>query len=263
MSLINKIKLLFRFIKYKFTSVTIYKIHSPFVFKLCEDILHNDTSFYDHTLIESLRTILLADNNKINVSDYGAGSLINNKRSRKIKKITAYAQSPKYAGLLSRIVYYFKPSSIIELGTSVGISAMYLATPCKTVPVYSIEGCPETAALANKNIEKLKYKNIHIINGTFDDVLPQILTKTSNPSLIFFDGNHRKDPTLKYFNTCLKHIDNESIMIFDDIHWSDEMEQAWNEIKNHPDVTVSIDLFHLGLVFFKKELSKQNFIIRF
>ena len=98
--------------------------------------------------------------------------------------------------------------------------------------------------------------------GSFDEELPKILA-SNTPDFVFFDGNHRKDPTLRYFNWCLDKATDDSIFIFDDIHWSDDMESAWDDIKSHKRVTVTIDLFEMGIVFFKKKQAKQHFIVRF
>jgi len=57
-------------------------------------------------------------------------------------------------------------------------------------------------------------------------------------------------------------INNDSIAVVANIHESDAMEQAWEAIKKDPNVTVSVDAYHLGLLFFRKEQRKQHFIIR-
>jgi predicted O-methyltransferase YrrM len=174
-------------------------------------------------------------------------------------------KSEKYGQLLFRLVNHFKPNTILELGTSLGISTAYLASANPNSKVITIEGCPNIASEAKKNFEILGLKNIESVIGNFDSVLPAALCQlpTADCKLVFFDGNHKKEPTLRYFNQCLELADNTSVFIFDDIHWSNEMEEAWEEIKSHPQVTVTIYLFFLGLVFFRKEQVKQNFIVRF
>ena len=140
---------------------------------------------------------------------------------------------------------------------------MYLAAPSCVNRLVTIEGCPETAKLAEGNFKKINIKNIKQIIGNFDDVLPETLKQYSNPDFIFFDGNHTEEATLRYFRQCFPFISNESIFIFDDINWSQGMKNAWNKIKDHHSVKVTIDLFFIGIIFFRKELSKENFVIRF
>jgi predicted O-methyltransferase YrrM len=152
---------------------------------------------------------------------------------------------------------------MLKLGTSLGISTAYLAMGNPHGQVTTIEGCPETAAAAANNFRILGLANIRQETGPFEEILPGLLGNLGNVDLFFIDGNHRKQPSLQYFHQCLQHIHDDSILILDDIHGSGEMEQAWDEIKQHPSVTLTIDLFRMGLVFFRKGLSREDFIIHF
>ena len=170
----------------------------------------------------------------------------------------------KYGQFLFRLAYHFKPNTILELGTSLGITTSYLAFANQNSKVITIEGCTNISSEAKNCFQSLGLNNIETVVGNFDSVLSSRLkTQDSRFDFVFFDGNHKKKPTLNYFNQCLSHATNDSVFIFDDIHWSDEMEEAWEEIKSHPKVIVTIDLFFLGLVFFRKEQAKENFVLRF
>jgi predicted O-methyltransferase YrrM len=226
-------------------------------------VINKKGSYYSFDKIELLRKKLLASQRQIDVTDMGAGK----SGKRTISEIAQRsAKSAKYCQLLFRIAYHLKPATILELGTSLGISTNYLASADPKAKIITIEGCPNTAAEAKKNFESLGLKNIESVIGNFDSTLPAVLANSQQLTaigLIFIDGNHRKEPTINYFSQCLSHATNDSVFIFDDIHWSDEMEEAWEEIKAHPQVTVTIDLFFLGLVFFRKEQAKENFTVRF
>jgi predicted O-methyltransferase YrrM len=161
------------------------------------------------------------------------------------------------------LVNRFQPEEVLELGTSLGISSAYLASANSKIKVITIEGCKEIAEKAKENFKKLGLQNIEQHLGNFDDVLPQLLSEKKKIDFVFFDGNHRKEPTLNYFKQCLAHAHEGSIFIFDDIYWSSEMKEAWNEIKMNERVTVTLDLFFMGIVFFRKEQVKQHFIIRY
>ncbi len=153
---------------------------------------------------------------------------------------------------------------MVELGTSLGITTCYLASGNKDALVYTFEGAPQIAAVANKNFQHLNFKNILLVQGNFDDTLSAQLTKIPSVNFAFVDGNHRKQPTINYFYQLLEKANENSIFIFDDIHWSNEMEEAWKEIQNHTSVTLTIDLFFIGIVFFRKEQKiPQHFAIRF
>ena len=252
------------YLKYLFSARSAGSIHSPFVFELYRDVIQNKSSFPGFRKVEELRSSLLRSSETIDTIDLGAGSNILSTKKKKISSIVkSYSKTEKYGRLLFRLADFFKPEKILELGTSLGLSTAYLASPSGSIRVTTLEGCPETADAARKNFKKISLENIEVITGNFNDTLSAALKKTGNPGLVFFDGNHRKEPTLRYFRECLEHSSAGSVFIFDDIHWSEEMEDAWIEIKKHSTVTCTIDLFFLGLVFFRKEMTKQDFVLRF
>jgi predicted O-methyltransferase YrrM len=240
-------------------------IHSPFVFDLIKNVLRDKKNYDHYQLIETRRQELLKRSEEIEVEDLGAGSAISKTKKRTVGTIAGSSLKPaKYAQLLYRMVNYYKPGTILELGTSFGITTSYLAAANDRAKVYTIEGSAAIAEIAKNTFAGLGLKNIEFIQGNFNDRLPGLLSKLNTIDLAFIDGNHRKEPTLDYFHQLLKHTNPTSILIFDDIHWSADMEAAWTEIKEHPSVTLTIDLFFIGIVFFNPDIShKQDFSIRF
>ena len=240
-------------------------IHSPFVFDFINNVLNDKKSYPCFSSIENLRQELLHDKRVIVVEDFGAGSLTVPFKQKKVSDITrAFLKPKKYAKLLFRIVKYYQPKTIVELGTSFGITTCYIAAANKDSEVYTFEGSKNTAAIAGEIFKKLQLHNVKIIQENFDDTLSQFLEKSNTIDFVFVDGNHKKIPTLNYFNQLLNHSTELSILIFDDIHWSKEMEEAWKEIQQHQQVTLTIDLFFIGIVFLKKDFkAKQHFTIRF
>ncbi len=240
-------------------------IHSPFVFDFVKNVL-NDSKFYDcYQIIEPLRKQLLKNNKLIEVEDFGAGSAFIATGKRKVNAIAKSSlKSKKFAQLLFRIAKYYKPGTMVELGTSFGITTCYLACANAASNVFTLEGSVAIGEIAKDNFNKASLKNINFIQGNFEETLPGVLNKTDRMGLVFVDGNHRKEATLHYFSEFLKRYTSSSIFIFDDIHWSREMEEAWTQIKMHPSVTLTIDLFFIGLVFFNPDIKvKQDFVIRF
>ena len=240
-------------------------VHSPFVFDFIKNVLNDCRHFYAYDAIERIREKLLSNDKVLQIEDFGAGSTVIKSNHRKINSIAKSSLKPKKFGqLMMRMVNYYGIKTSIELGTSLGVTTSYLASGNLKGQVITLEGSGEIANIAKQNFERLKLQNIEIVEGNFDDTLQKTLEKIPTIDLAFVDGNHRKAPTLDYFNQLLRKKTEQSIFIFDDIHWSKGMEEAWQQIQQHPDVTLTIDLFFIGLVFFRKEQKvAQHFSIRF
>ncbi len=241
-------------------------VHSPFVFTFINEVLNDDREYYCYNSIEQIREQLKINQTELVLDDFGAGSRVHASYKRKIAQIASSSLKPKkFAQLLFRMVNFYQPANILELGTSLGITTAYLACANGNIPVVTMEGAKAVAAIAKTNFEQLQLKNIEIAEGNFDDTLPKILQQLKTQTdFAFIDGNHRKEPTISYFEQLLLKTSEHSILIFDDIHWSKEMEEAWQYIKEHSSVTLTIDLFYIGIVFFRKEQKiKQHFSIRF
>jgi predicted O-methyltransferase YrrM len=239
-------------------------MHSPFVYTFIEKVLNDKTTYAAYPKIEAVRKTLLQNETEIDVEDFGAGSTVIKTKKRIVKDIAASSLKPKkYSQLLYRIVQFYKPKNIVELGTSLGITTAYLAA-ANAAAVTTMEGSTNIASIAANNFENLQLENINLVVGAFEKTLDPFLQKNAQIDLVFVDGNHRKEPTVQYFEAILPKLHNDSFLIFDDIHWSKEMEEAWEIIKTNNAVTMSIDLFFIGIVFFKKEFKiKQHFSIRF
>ncbi len=252
------------YIKYLLKAKDEHSLHSPFVFEFYTKVLKDKTPYVEYGEIENLRKQLLTDNRIINVTDFGAGAKTNKSIQRTVKDIAKKSlKKPSLAQLFFRIIKTFQYKNILDLGTSLGLTTAYLANVAAESQVVSFEGCAETAKIAQENFDKLSLKNIEIIIGNLDETLPKVLEKTKPLDFVFFDANHRYEPTIRYFEQCLAKVHENSCFIFDDIYWSEEMKQAWKTIQNHESVRVSIDLFWIGIVFFRKKQPKQHFILKF
>ena len=240
-------------------------MHSPFVFEFITKILNDKTINPEYEKVETLRSQLLNDNRVLEVEDFGAGSTVDKKNNRRISSIAKNAAKPKKFGqLLFRMIKHYQPATILELGTSLGITTSYLSLAKPDARLITMEGSKEIADKAKQNFKAIELKNIELIEGNFDDTLSSVVGGLSSVDFAFIDGNHRKDPTERYFEELLAKTNNDSILVFDDIHWSSEMKAAWETIKKDAAVTCSIDLFFIGIVFFRKEFKeKQHFVIRY
>src|ERR1700761_5161821 len=239
-------------------------IHSPFVFDLVTKVLNDGHSYPEYKPIEQLRKKLRQDQTLLQIEDFGAGSAFASAHTRSIASIARQAaKPPKLGQLLYRIARHYSPATVLELGTSLGLSTACLAAGAPQARLWTIEGAPAVADKARADLNLLGTK-ANILTGNFDSVLPGLLTEMPPVELAFIDGNHRCEPTLRYFDAIFRHAAPSAVLIFDDIHWSAGMETAWNTIRNDPRVYLTIDLFFIGLVFRREEFRiKQDFIIRF
>ncbi|NQX85997.1 MAG: class I SAM-dependent methyltransferase [Flavobacteriaceae bacterium] len=256
--MINKIV---AYIKFLLSSTNQHGVHSPFVYDLVTKCFYDSTRYDDYAKISTYKDKLLKDQTKINVTELGAGSRILKTNKRIVAKMTKSAGSttPR-AKLLYRLIQHLESRQILELGTSMGIATYSMHLAQKTFDITTIEGCPNISAFTKENFKNYGVDNVELKTGNFKDVLKDLTHNTYD--LIYFDGNHQKQATIDYFETLLPTANNNTLFIFDDIYWSKGMTEAWNTIKDHPQVTVSIDTFFWGFVFFRKEQQKEHFIIR-
>lgn len=239
--------------------------HSPFVFEFIRNVLNDKTVYPEYGIVEKLRSQLTADMTMLDVEDFGAGSSVSKTNQRSVASIARNAAKPKKPGqLLFRMVRHYQPKTILELGTSLGITSSYLALGNPGGRLITLEGASAVARQAKLNFEKIKLSGISLKEGNFDNTLPSVIKEQETIDFAFIDGNHRREPTERYFSEILTKVNNNSILVFDDIHWSREMEAAWETIKSHPSVRCTIDLFFIGIVVFRREFhQKQHFVIRF
>lgn len=236
-----------------------FGVHSPYIYEFIQSVLRVKHPFYVFENIEAVRRQMLADNSKIFVTDYGTGT----DRKSTVSEIARRAlKEPAMAQILFRIVHHHQCKNILELGTSLGISSMYMASASAGCRVVTLEGCPAISALAQQNFDRLGLKHIKLINCNIDEQLSSILPTIGKLDFIFIDANHRYEPSMRYFETCLNHADEKAIFVIDDIYWSVEMEKAWREIKENNMVKATIDIYHMGIVFLNPMLHKRHYVVR-
>lgn len=253
-----------KYLNYQLKSHSKHKVHSPFVFDIVTELLENPYEYHHYETVEQIRQQLRSSKQVISVTDFGAGSKVFKGAERKVRAIAKHTAKPaKYGQLLFQLVNKFTPKNVVELGTSLGVSTLYMALSNTKAQVYTLEGCPETLKVAQSNFEIMNLDNIQTIAGNFDDTLPGLLEELDQLDFFFVDGNHQQEATLRYFEAGLQKAHENSVFVFDDIHWSEGMEKAWNTIKAHPSVTVTIDLFEMGLVFFRKGQVEEHFTLRY
>jgi len=237
-------------------------VHSPFVYNLVTKCFYNKTNPTKKEAFLNIKKWLIKNSKIIEVTDFGKGSKVFKTNRRKVADIAKIAGvSDKKAFLLIRICTYFKFENMLEIGTSVGLGTSALSIGNPAAKITTLEGCNNTSTIAKELFTEFNLLNIEQHIGNFNETISSAL-KNNSFDFIYFDGNHQKEATLMYFNKCLESAHNNSVFIFDDINWSVEMQLAWEEIKKHPKVSVSIDTYFWGIVFFRKEQKKEHFTIR-
>ena len=281
----SPVRLARKYLHYYFTAANGkgHGIHSPFVFDFVTSVLNDGGPDPVWAAIEALRLRLRRDDRLLEIEDMGAGSAWGGAgagstrsgsgagltrvgaRARSIADIARRAaKSPRLGQLLFRVARHYRPSVVLELGTSLGLSTAYLAAGAPEARVWTIEGSGAIAKTAADNIRELGLSNVEVCTGNFDGLLAPLLDRIGPVDLAFVDGNHRLEPTLRYFDSLMRHCGRSAVLIFDDIHWSEEMEQAWAAIREDPRVYLTIDLFFIGLVIIRDEFKvRQEFTIRF
>ena len=239
-------------------------IHSPFVFNIVSRVFRNKIDPEIISIAEKVRMKMISDNRTILVNDLGSGIVSLKNNTRKVSEIARKSPVPaKYGALLSNLASEFGKPLIIEFGTSLGISTIYLAASCRDSSVTTIEGCNAIAEIAKQNFAEAGLNNIKVTRDSFDNILPEIANMNIKPGLVFIDGNHRKEPVIKYFNTMAELAGSDTVIVIDDINYSKEMAEAWEEIKQNEKVSVTIDIFRMGILFFREGINHNDYIIRY
>lgn len=258
--------LLFRIrslIGYYFKASTLYNIQSPYFTRFIISVLDTSKQYYFYKAIEAERKALVSNKKKINETDFGAGrSFTAASQQIEIREIARKSLSSAHQGrLLSNLVQFMQPKTILELGTSLGISTLYMSKSGPSSQVWTLEGNPELCAVAAQLFEKFDASNVNIVTGPFETTLPEVLLSINHADLIYLDGNHRKTPTLTYFEKIIEKTCPSSILVVDDIRWSADMNDAWQTLKKHEKVTSSLELWKIGILFFDTSLSKEHHVV--
>lgn len=250
------------FLQFLLKSTNQHGIHSPFIYAFVTRCLYASIPQGLLKPLRELRKSILQSQKSLQIIDKGEGSQKFKSDSRTVSAIAKNAGMGWHQSkLLQKIVSYFNIKYTLELGTSVGLGSLAMAVNQPDNHIDTVEACPNTAKFAKGVFEHNNLINIQVFNSTFHSFLKQ-LPKAKTYDLIYLDGHHQKAATLEYFEKLKPHIHHNSLIILDDIYWSKGMQEAWQIICNDDKVKVSIDLYFWGILFFKPELSMQDFKIR-
>ncbi|MFO7370599.1 MAG: class I SAM-dependent methyltransferase [Bacteroidales bacterium] len=213
--------------------------------------------------IEEARANLYNNKNLIIANHIGAGSRMKRKNQTVGEMAGTVSISAHHGALLFRMAQHYKPRKIIEMGTAMGISALYLAAGNPEADITTVEGNPQLASLAMENFKNYGSDRIHLLNKSFEEVIDQLAAEAGTGTLVYIDGNHTCEATLSYYQAFTANKSTDLILIFDDINWSAGMMDAWDHIRKNLSQGVIIDLFHMGIVFYGNGVEKKEYKVRY
>lgn len=250
------------FVRFYLKAKTRFDVHSSFLHQLLIVIQDTEKEYYAFHNLEEERQRLLSAQEEVSVNKWGAGSTITHGNSAHISQIARRGIScPAKCRLLFQLALHFRPANILELGTCLGISSGYMASASKKCFVTTIEGNPDLVRIAKDVHFRLGLCNINCIQGLFTEQLDILASSVCPWDMVYLDGHHDEEATLALFDQIVACSHNDTIVVLDDIYWSAGMARAWQKITHHPQTTLCLDVFHVGIVFFNKALSKEYYPI--
>ena len=248
------------YVSHWLNEVNQHSIHSPFFYDFYNKVIKGKSDLTKFIDVEKLRDSLLHNSTEVIVNDLGAGSKILKKETQTLEDIAATClNSEEFTLLFNRIIHYIDAKRLVELGTSLGITTLYLAKK-KDCHVTTFEGNHSLINVALTNFEYLDVRNIDLVEGNIDNTLSDFLQNPTKLDFVLMDANHQYEPTIRYFNLLTRRIADKGIIVVDDIHWSPDMQRAWQVLRNHELVYGSVDLFRCGLLFFDPTMNKQHYV---
>jgi predicted O-methyltransferase YrrM len=253
------------FLKYWLLAVNEHSLQSPFIYELYTRTIKPDPPKEIFNQIEAYRKVLLQSRESIRFTEFGAGSsMSSSKEERPLRQMARHSlSSARFSRLLFRLICRLEAKTILELGTSLGINTLYLSAAAPEGQVYTLEGCPETASAARKLFGRWPHRNIVLEEGNIDQRLPQLLQQLETIDAAYLDANHTYEASMRYFELLLPKLHPHSFLVIDDIYWSAGMQKAWQEMSQHPQVSLSLDLYDAGILFFRPGLRKAHYILSF
>ncbi|MBK9338722.1 MAG: class I SAM-dependent methyltransferase [Lewinellaceae bacterium] len=252
------------FLRFYLAAQTRYQVHSPFVFDFVNFVLEDQRWYYAFEDIEALRREMRRSPVVLDMADHGAATLGTAPVLRQVpvrQLARTVASSPAQGRLLFRLAQWMRPERILELGTSVGIGTMYLASAAPNARFITLEGSEACAHVARTNLGILDlHHRTEVVGGAFQDTLLPALQQLGRVDMVFFDGHHTEASTGNYLEQCLAFSHERTVLVFDDVYWSPGMTAAWEKVKQHPKVTCTVDIFDLAVAFLNPDLgAKQHF----
>ncbi|MFM7327954.1 MAG: O-methyltransferase [Bacteroidota bacterium] len=244
-----------QWVRHWLLSVGPYSIHSPLLYRFVNEALFKADNRME-VVAEDFRNQFIRNQRPISSFDSGSGASV--KSARTLADVVKHeVAGQRLASIFRRIIEFQQASRVLEVGTSVGITTLWLsANPA--VEVVTLEANPDLVEIAQEAFKNAGRNNIRLIPGNADETLSSLLNQGWVPDVAIMDANHRFGPTMNYFRHLAEAMNDNGIIILDDIHYSREMTEAWREVCAAPRVTLALDCFRFGIVFFDRNLTKET-----
>lgn len=232
--------------------------HSPFVYEFIDECLAMKLPDDIKTEFNDYSQLLRNSNVSLKMTDFGAGSkkLGNERRVADIAKVSG--SRGKYGDLLYRLSAHYKPKRVLELGTSVGLGTWMLAKGNLKAEISTVEGCPNTFRFVRDQLRHLP--NVNCVNSSFVGFLESNHTQYD---LVYIDGDHRGVKVKEMLDLLDPTLHDETIVIIDDIRWSKDMLDFWQQFKEMERYHLTMDLFRMGIVMKRSHQQKEHFVIKY
>ena len=225
-----------------------FGVHSPFVYDLITNVIEETCEFYAYRDISLVRLQLLQNEQFI---QYG-------KKQLTVKKaLKRYGISTKEGKFLFRLANHYKPHTMLSVGSSMGLAPLYLARYDSTVQCITLECVQDIAEIATQVLSKEKNPALSIKTGTYRALLPESIVQLQQIDCVYVDKNVGVNDWDTIFEQCEPFIHNATFFVLAGIRSSTEKQSYWTQFRQHPSITVAIDLYDLGLLFFQSKLHKQ------
>lgn len=249
------------YIKYRAKAKGRHGIHSPFVYKMVDECFRTPISPDDQKRLSHRIRSLANDSRIIEVEDFGAGSKLLTKQ-RKLSDILKVSSSRgKYGRLLYQLSAYYTPKKVLEFGTSLGIGSAHFALGHPQATITTVEACRSTREVALETFQQLHTTTVDSVHATFDQFLNDV--PPTETDLLFIDGHHDGEALLGYIERLIPWTNEETLIVVDDIRWSNSMFDAWQTLCADSRFHVSIDLFRMGILSRRSGQEKEHFVLRY
>ena len=242
------------YVQHRLEAKNRHGVHSPFVYRLIDEVIYDLHAKSDYPNLKHFCQILRYDDRSILVHDQSTSVKVFVKNKCK---------SLRSAQLIYRLANYFSPNQVIELGTSMGIDTAYVAKSAPQARIISMDQDVDTAAFTSENLAKQAIKNVQILTGDLSQVFPDVLAELQSLDFVLINRGHDKEAMINYLNQCVPKLKETSVVVVDAIYRDKEMNEFWQQMKIHPQITVTIDLFQMGLAFVRPQQAEEHFKIRF
>ncbi|MDD2435944.1 MAG: SAM-dependent methyltransferase [Massilibacteroides sp.] len=229
--------LLYRKIRYRKG----HGVHSPFVFNFITKVIDERAAYYCLKDIELTRKKFFYENEPFH----------------------KWEIRPKYGALLMRISNYLKPQNLLLIGSDLSFSALYSSSYASTTRCVVLEEKTEIAAFSRSVIEKHRAKNILLKEGVYQKTVSEVLEHTDKLDFVYFGYPNDSALDIPVFECILPHLHEHSVLILRGIRKTKDRKEFWNRLCARPEVSVTIDVYELGIAFFNHKIHKKNYIVSF